>query len=676
MFLHESPSPRPGKDQQSSRSLAQPHKRAQVSPPPLLDVFQVHEPVLTAAGPRLELVSGDGVSSQDATALAGTAGAGSCSQVLVEYSFGNSYEHPFVGPYTPPRELDFDHVTFNLTVLSAGKQFDRLALLYLGDTEIFRTSTAEPTFNGIRWVYLKDMSAYLSLFKSPQKVIFDLGNLIDDTYTGPFNVTLTATFFTLQSDAAPAADVILPISAHGASADRVSAFSLPGDNATNIIHVPRNVRRAVASLSACGQIDEEFWFGNVLSSDVATFPAAGESLLGYSPFREVQLLIDGQLAGVAWPFPIVFTGGVVPGLWRPVVGLDAFDLREHEIDITPWLPILCDGASAGHSFEIRVVGLADDGHGHGTLTSAIGSYWVVTGKVFLWLDEPGAVTTGTAPEDPIAAEPVLSLSSTLTPDTWGGNGTLRYRVVAHRNLTVHGTVVTTAGEHNATWSQTLDYTNHGSLTQGGNVQTIDQLTTGSDSASTGYARTYRFPISVNTTFATDDASGSFSIDSSISRGLSLNTYGQLALDTGLDVVEALHGAESGLPAFTGTALYTTQNGSGHYESATSPKGSLSYGATEQEFLFGGLQSSANGFLSSALVGSYDIYRRHVLAINGTVARDEESLLGKTTRVHASSVVHVPSADDSYAASSVRATLGRGPRAGRPKPLRALPGDPQ
>lgn len=68
-------------------------------------------------------------------------------------------------------------------------------------------------------------------------------------------------------------------------------------------------------------------------SDVDTFPRYG-GLYGYSPLREVQLLIDGMLAGVAWPFPTIFTGGVVPGLWRPIVGIEAFDLKEYEVDIT------------------------------------------------------------------------------------------------------------------------------------------------------------------------------------------------------------------------------------------------------------------------------------------------------------------------------------------------------
>jgi len=93
----------------------------------------------------------------------------------------------------------------------------------------------------------------------------------------------------------------------------------------------------------------------------------------------VQLFIDGALAGVVWPFPVIFTGGVVPGLWRPIVGIDAFELKEDEIDITPWLPLLCDGQS--HNFSIRVSGLSDDGNGTASLSETTNSYWLITGKV-------------------------------------------------------------------------------------------------------------------------------------------------------------------------------------------------------------------------------------------------------------------------------------------------------
>ena len=214
----------------------------------------------------------------------------------------------------------------NFTVTSAGRQFDRLGIMYLGDIEVFRTSTAEPTATGIIWTYTKEMDQYNVLWNEPQKIIFDLGNLIDSTYTGAYNATLTATFFTIP-ESRPTADQILPISALQSAANMGSDFEVPAQNASISYTLPQNIQRAVISISANGQNTEEFWYTNVFSSDVNTFAETTGALYGYSPFREVQLLIDGQLAGVSWPFPVVFTGGIVPGFWRPIVGIDAFDLR-------------------------------------------------------------------------------------------------------------------------------------------------------------------------------------------------------------------------------------------------------------------------------------------------------------------------------------------------------------
>jgi hypothetical protein len=252
--------------------------------------------------------------------------------------------------------------------------------MYFGDTEVWRTSTAEPTTDGVGWTYIKDMTEFMYFWESPQKIIFDLGNIVDSTYTGIYNTTLTATFFTTQNTVEPA-DLIIPISARNGAADAASVFMVPDDNATNTISFPRNVNRAVFSVSACGQATEEFWWSNVLQSDIDTFDPVDGTLYGFSPWREVQVLIDGQLAGVQWPFPVIFTGGVVPALWQPIVGIDAFDLREHEIDITPWLPVLCNGQE--HTFEIRVAGILDDGKGNGVITESVGSSWYVTGKIFV-----------------------------------------------------------------------------------------------------------------------------------------------------------------------------------------------------------------------------------------------------------------------------------------------------
>jgi len=398
----------------------QPDGRSSAGP---LECFQVTQPALGPHGPLLPASGPDDRSSRKS----------SCSVRLMEHSFGFSYGKPFVGKFGPPLpspsgsaksplatyappNCDFDRVVVNLTVTSAGRQFDRLAVMFLGDTEVWRTSTAEPKpAPGIVWTYFKDVTQYLSLWRSPQKLIFDLGNLIgiwlmlalwpvlpangfetDDKYTGSFNCTLTALFFPSQQDQTDQqpADLIIPVSAKRSSSDQSSTWTVPQQKATDTITFPQNANRAVFSISANGQMAEEFWWSNLFQSDAGVFNETVGRMPGLSPFREVQLFIDDQLAGVQWPFPVVFTGGVSPGLHRPIVGIDAFDLREHEIDITPWLPVLCDGNP--HKFDIQIKGIYDNGE-LAELTDRVGQYWVVTGKIFVWRNEGGSVTTGRPP---------------------------------------------------------------------------------------------------------------------------------------------------------------------------------------------------------------------------------------------------------------------------------------
>ena len=113
------------------------------------------------------------------------------------------------------------------------------------------------------------MQHFNTLWQQPQKIIFDLGNIFDSTYTGIWHTTLTATFFTIP-DSPPTADQILPISAKQSAANMGSVFQIPDQVATTAYSLPNNVERAVVSLAYCGQIGEEFWYSNVFNSDVDT----------------------------------------------------------------------------------------------------------------------------------------------------------------------------------------------------------------------------------------------------------------------------------------------------------------------------------------------------------------------------------------------------------------------
>jgi len=501
------------------------------------------------------------------------------------------------------------------------------------------------------------MSTYLSLLQQPQKLIFDLGNLVDSTYTGTYNATLTATYFTAE-DTIDHADLIVPVSARQSANNAASVFSVPSQNATNNLTLPRNIRKAVFSLSATGQINEEFWYSNVLSSDVDTFGVG--SLLGYSPFREVQLFIDGGLAGVAWPFPVIFTGGIVPGLWRPIVGIDAFDLREDEIDITPWLPLLCDGAS--HSFEIRVAGINDDGKGSGRLTETVGNFWLITGKVFMWLDPAGSITTGTQPAVSAPA-PSIVLTQSIGTDHNGTNETLSYTVKVARQLSVSSTLDTWGNQRQAVWQQQLEYSNEDHLSSYGNDQLTLQDTKGYDYASTGYSRRINHPITLNSSFYQDAGSGNFTILATLQRGQTIQIQGQPVLPTGLQSFEPLQNERNLDPLFQGSSLVTTQNGTATYEAFPAAASSVSFGNTEQDMVFSGIRfdSGSSVMYFPSISGNTELYHRYVAAVNGSVTKDDESLIGRPFdgyRGPPGSAVRGP--QHVFAASRARDMLGRGP----------------
>ena len=40
---------------------------------------------------------------------------------------------------------------------------------------------------------------------------------------------------------------------------------------------------------------------------------------GKGGFREARLLVDGQLAGAAFPYVVIYTGGFTPAAWRRIV---------------------------------------------------------------------------------------------------------------------------------------------------------------------------------------------------------------------------------------------------------------------------------------------------------------------------------------------------------------------
>lgn len=514
----------------------------------------------------------------------------------------------YQGKYTPP-SCKFNRVAMKLTVVSKGVQFDRLAVMFLGDIEVWRTSTAEPNpSSGIAWTYWKDMSLYSTLWKTPQRVIFDMGNVVDDTYTAQLNMTLTATFYhdSAESFGAKYPDKIMAISRHRGHANQPSYFHYPSDTPVSHLSFDKDVVRAVVSIAATGQANEEFWWANISDHTADTYTVQGRRLPDKGSFREVRLFIDGKLAGLVWPFPVVLTGGISPALNRPIVGIQAFDMLEAEIDVSPFLGVLCDGKD--HEFKMQVVAANN---------SAPGSYWVLSGKVFTWTDELGRHTKGGPPDIHIYDSQYSAKQLTISDG-------ITYGQVVKRHLHINSTL-TIAGDENTSyaWTQRFSMTNDGILKDGANYQNVDAVYEGESTAeSSGDAAFYNgfiYPINMTIDQGNDPVGGGFHLKSGLDQGMKSTTTSDTVFSTGLDPYASYIKRKA-----YGSTVDARRSGSTSYYQSADGKSSVSKAQSEQWFKFGARHGNDIG----QDFNDVDVlYQRHVKEDAEVIVRDKETSKG-------------------------------------------------
>ncbi len=194
--------------------------------------------------------------------------------------------------------------------LNAGIQYDRTANFWLGPVNIYFGTTAEPSPNlGPSWHIENDLTDYSSIFYTAQSGQADIGNTLCCGLTSTIYASASLEFYPLPAgQTAPvAADVVLPLSA-GSSGGTV-ALGSTSSTLSGTFTMPLNVQNAYLDVYAQSQSDDEFWYACV-PNDVA-----GElESCGNTGFRETEVTIDGQAAGVAPVFPWIFTGGIDPYL--------------------------------------------------------------------------------------------------------------------------------------------------------------------------------------------------------------------------------------------------------------------------------------------------------------------------------------------------------------------------
>ncbi|GFY83484.1 peptide-N4-(N-acetyl-beta-glucosaminyl) asparagine amidase A protein [Actinidia rufa] len=302
-----------------------------------------------------------------------------------------------------------------MSASSEGEQYDRVAGVWLAGAEIFRTMTAEPDANGGFWTVRKNVTSSvrvpssidsnhhklgpkLGILKEYRSADFvnrerklgftdddDLEFESEDLRNGPATLETESIDFvneesklgfehekltdiaTMNYYVTPA-DLIIPISNMRKEEGSWFRIEKGADIGLRKIKVPLNTSKAVLEVYVSFHGDDEFWYSNPPDSYLKMNNLSTGR--GNGAFREILVNIDGIFAGSVIPLPVVYTGGVNPLLWEPIVGISAFNLPTYDFDLTPFLGMLLDGKS--HAIGLGVVDSIP--------------FWLVDANLHLWLD--------------------------------------------------------------------------------------------------------------------------------------------------------------------------------------------------------------------------------------------------------------------------------------------------
>ena len=341
--------------------------------------------------------------------------------------------------YTPPADCPAPWAAVVLEAdwsVDAGRQFDRTGNIWIGGTNVYFGTTAEPSHDVMRtWHTESNLTDYSPLFTTPQGGRVDLFNLVNATYTSHIHGSAALQFYPLMQGQQPpqTASVVLPMAADPTGG--TVTLNSPTDQLTGTFTMPTNVERAYLDVFAQSQHNDEFWY-TCAPNDVA----AELENCGSTAFREAEVTIDGQPAGVASVYPWIYTGGIDPYLWRPIPGVHTLNFEPYRVDLTPFAGVLSNGQQ--HTVAVSVYN-ADQ-------------YFSATATLLLYQDTGSTQVTGEVTENTIGA-PNPSIIENIST-----NGTISYgtlSVTSTRGTTLEGHANTSHGRVDTKIVQSIDFSN-------------------------------------------------------------------------------------------------------------------------------------------------------------------------------------------------------------------------
>lgn len=366
------------------------------------------------------------------------------------------------------------------------------------------------------------------------------------------------------------ADLIIPISAVAGE-----GFWFKIETGSDVkqkgLQIPLNTYRAVIELYISFHANDEFWYSNPPDSYLEQNNLTTGR--GNGAYREVLVTIDNITVGSVIPFPVIFSGGIDPLYWNPVVSIGAFDLPSYDIELTPFLSMILDG-------KVHFFGLG--------VTDAL-SFWLVDANLHLWLDDNVVV---------VKAGTVKSTASVSTKRKSKFNKLDgKFKIKVERKRESSGWVSSSLGNFTTSVSEKLKFKNTMKFKKNGTYKDVEQKVTvktevevescaGSDIYSITVSRKY--PLEITTSNVTGSEVGKYLIVSD--------------LETSME-------EEREEESFTSSLVNTQKaNGTMHVENRVV------------------LSGAANTSQSYIVSDEFGCYSRQVSAAGGYISNDTTSVL--------------------------------------------------
>jgi len=427
-------------------------------------------------------------------------------ELLNNESFADASNHPF--NYAPPAgcQGNWSKVVLEADFSISGDSQSDATNIWVGGVNLFNGSTPTPTATlSPSWHVERDLTDYTALLKSSQQGQAMVRALITGNNQGTVQGSARLLFYP-GKPAAATADAVYSLGSDPVGATTVLAS--PSATLAKTFTLPHNVEKAYLDVLAQGQDFDALW-----SICVPNQYASEVEACGGGSFRETEVSIDGQPAGVAPVYPSVYGDGVDSNLWQPTPGVQTLNFIPYRVDLTPFAGVLSDGQP--HTVSVSVAGA--------------NNAFAANAALLIYRDANSQQVTGSVTRNTLAGQPAApTISDTLQTDAQG-NLTGAINSTISRQFVIEGVANTSKGRVQSTVKQTVGFDSTQTFTiNGSQYRQVTSQTTSVDSNSQSkigalitadYREKISYPLNLDFN-ETINAQGGIDIASSIQQGYS------------------------------------------------------------------------------------------------------------------------------------------------------------